>query len=84
MKQLYQKLKDSIVDYFYPQRTIRYFIKRVDKFYGLQGFYYKKYLIVMPSGDSFDRLSARLRIDRLLSEGYVEVTKEQYHQVEEY
>ena len=77
-----KKLWQQITSLFTEKTTTTYMLKRVDKYYGLQGCSYMKRRVLVRVDNALDRRFDAITINSLQNRGYYIVTKERFDSVE--
>lgn len=77
-----KKLWQQIISLFTEKTTATYMIKRVDKYYGLQGCSYIKKEVLVNTDSTFDYRVSMMVVNKLQREGWFIVTKERFDSVE--
>ena len=77
-----EKIKQSVKDYFTPKTEVFYLKKRKDKYFGLNGCYYIKKKVVLPTEDILIyRIEYQNKVYTLLKKGYKIITEDEYNNI---
>lgn len=77
-----KKLWQQITSLFTEKTTTTYMLKRVDKYYGLQGCSYMKREVLVSTDSTFDYRASMMVVNKLQREGWFIVTKESFDSVQ--